>query len=74
MGPFASFMSTGMKLITHQTLEKLTGVAALQRTWPRDEQWIDVMHKAVFATATGVLCDCGFVEKGLPVSGLNRRR
>ena len=74
LGQFASFIFTGMKLITHQTLEKLTGVGALLGTWPRDEEWIVVMHKADFATATGVLCDCGFVEKRLPVSGSNRRR
>lgn len=56
-GPFANFMFTGMRLLNDQTLENWTGVGAPPWTWPKSEQWIDVLHKGVFATATGVLCD-----------------
>ena len=56
-GFFANFMFTGIRLLTDQTFENLTGVGALPWTWPRNEQVIDVLHKSVFAFVTGWLAD-----------------
>ncbi|WP_437509257.1 hypothetical protein [Sorangium sp. So ce1099] len=56
-GPFASFMFTGIRLSIDQTLENATGVGAPPWTWPRDEQIIDVLHKAVYAFTTGAVAD-----------------
>jgi hypothetical protein len=56
-GPFASFMFTGVRLSIDQTLENATGVGAPPWTWPRDEQVIDVLHKAVYAFTTGAVAD-----------------
>ncbi len=56
-GPFASFMFTGIRLAIDQTLENATGVGAPPWTWPRREQIIDVLHKGVYAFATGALVD-----------------
>jgi len=56
-GPFASFMFTGVRLSIDQTLENATGVGAPPWTWPRDEQVIDVLHKAIYAFTTGALAD-----------------
>jgi hypothetical protein len=56
-GPFASFMFTGARLAVDQTLENATGVGAPPWTWPRDEQVIDLVHKAVYAFTTGLVAD-----------------
>lgn len=32
-------------------------ICILFRTWPVNEQVIDIVHKAVFAFASGYLCD-----------------
>src|SRR5918997_6863004 len=56
-GPYASLMHTPLRLSTDQLLENLTGVGAPPWTWPRDEQVIDVLHKAVYSLATGVVAD-----------------
>lgn len=72
-GPFADFMFTGVRLGIDQTAENVTGVGALPwwvlpvgeeeaganrcRTWPVDEQVLDLWHKAVFSLVTGYLCD-----------------
>ncbi|WVR06708.1 hypothetical protein IAU60_003740 [Kwoniella sp. DSM 27419] len=44
-----------LNLIMHygQTLENAVGSGALPWTWPVDEQVIDILHKGVFAFATG---------------------
>lgn len=77
MGPFASFMFTGVRLLIDQTLENWTGVGALPwlvfphtivvvdhadewmccRTWPVNEQVIDLLHKSVYAFVTGWFVD-----------------
>ncbi|KAK4668305.1 uncharacterized protein QC763_000550 [Podospora pseudopauciseta] len=56
-GPFTDFMFMGVRLLIDQTLENWTGVGALPWTWPVDEQVVDLLHKGVFAFATGYLVD-----------------
>ena len=56
-GPWAALMLTPVRLTWDQTLENLTGVGAPPWTWPRDELVIDVLHKTVFALATGFASD-----------------
>jgi hypothetical protein len=60
-GPVGSFIFMNLRLINDQTLENATGVGAPPWTWPRDEQVIDLLHKAVYAFATGAVVD-RFVE------------
>lgn len=57
VGPFASFMFMGIRLLIDQTLENWTGVGALPWTWPVNEQIIDLIHKGVFAAVTGYVAD-----------------
>jgi|tagenome__1003787_1003787.scaffolds.fasta_scaffold20819292_2 hypothetical protein len=56
-GPMGSFIFLNLRLANDQTLENATGVGAPPWTWPRDEQVIDLAHKAVYAFATGVVAD-----------------
>ena len=56
-GPRASVAHTVVRLATDQTLENATGVGAPPSTWPRHEQVVDVIHKAVYALATGLVTD-----------------
>jgi hypothetical protein len=56
-GPRASAMHTVVRLTLDQTLENATGVGAPPWTWPRDEQVVDVGHKAIYSFATGVVAD-----------------
>jgi len=62
-GPVGSFIFMNLRLINDQTLENATGVGAPPWTWPRDEQVIDLTHKAVYAFATGVVADYLIPEK-----------
>ncbi|KAK3392677.1 hypothetical protein B0H63DRAFT_405695 [Podospora didyma] len=56
-GPFADVMFAGLRLAVDQTLENWTGVKALPWTWPFGEQVIDLVHKFVYAIATGYFSD-----------------
>lgn len=56
-GPLATAKHTVVRLAFDQTLENATGVGAPPTTWPRQEQLVDVVHKAVFALATGIAAD-----------------
>ncbi|KAM7193666.1 hypothetical protein V8F20_008303 [Naviculisporaceae sp. PSN 640] len=56
-GPFADLMFVGVRLLLDQTLENWTGVGALPWTWPVEEQILDILHKTVFAVATGYVLD-----------------
>lgn len=56
-GPRASLAHAVVRLATDQTLENATGVGAPPRTWPTDERVVDVLHKVVYAVATGLLAD-----------------
>ena len=56
-GPVGSFLFMNLRLLNDQTLENATGVGAPPWTWPVDEQVIDLLHKAVYAFATGAAAD-----------------
>jgi hypothetical protein len=56
-GPVGSFMFLNVRLLNDQTLENATGIGAPPWTWPVDEQVIDLLHKAVYAFATGAVSD-----------------
>ncbi|WP_250002966.1 hypothetical protein [Actinoplanes sp. M2I2] len=56
-GPVASGMFTVVRLTTDQILENATGAGAPPQTWPRRELVVDVLHKAIYAFATGAVAD-----------------
>ncbi len=56
-GPVGGFLFTNLRLLNDQTLENATGVGDPPWTWPVDEQVIDLLHKAVYAYATGFVAD-----------------
>jgi hypothetical protein len=56
-GPMGSFLHLNLRLLNDQTLENATGVGAPPWTWPADEQAIDLLHKAIYAYATGLAAD-----------------
>lgn len=56
-GPVGSFLFMNLRLLNDQTLENATGVGAPPWTWPVDEQVIDLLHKAIYAFATGATAD-----------------
>ncbi|GAB2748216.1 hypothetical protein [Nocardioides pakistanensis] len=56
-GPRANAAHTMVRLAFDQTVENATGVGAPPHTWPRQEQAVDVGHKAVFSFVTGVVAD-----------------
>ncbi|RYO95835.1 hypothetical protein DL764_007587 [Monosporascus ibericus] len=57
IGPVASFMHTGIRIMMDQVVENAAGVSALPWTWPINEQVIDVSLKGVYALTTGYICD-----------------
>jgi hypothetical protein len=69
-GPIGSFLFLNLRLLNDQTLENATGVGAPPWTWPVDEQVIDLLHKAIYAYATGAVAD-RLVERP---KGLERQR
>ena len=56
-GPQAHLAHTVVRLSTDQTLENATGVGAPPSTWPRPEQVVDVLHKAIYSVTTGLLAE-----------------
>lgn len=56
-GPRASMAHTVVRLSTDQTIENATGVGAPPRTWPRSDQFVDTLHKAVYSFVTGAVSD-----------------
>ena len=56
-GPIGSFLFMNLRLLNDQTLENATGAGAPPWTWPVDEQAIDLIHKGVYAFATGAVAD-----------------
>ena len=56
-GPLASAKFGVVRLTNDQILENLTGVGAPPQTWPRRELVVDLLHKAAYAWATGVVAD-----------------
>src|SRR3954447_23557557 len=53
----ASAWHTAVPLAVDQTLENFTGVGAPPGTWSRQDQVVDVGHKAVYSFATGAFAD-----------------
>lgn len=56
-GPIASTWHTVVRLAFDQTVENTTGAGAPPMTWPAGEQVVDVLHKAVYSTVTGLVAD-----------------
>jgi hypothetical protein len=63
-GPVASTWHTVVRLAVDQTLENGTGVGAPPMTWPTSEHVVDVLHKAVYSTVTGLVAD-GWIRPDL---------
>jgi hypothetical protein len=57
IGPVATFIHTGIRIMMDQSVELTAGTSALPWTWPINEQVIDVLHKGVYALVTGYMCD-----------------
>src|SRR3954453_20006020 len=56
-GPVAWAMFAVVRLTNDQILENATGVGAPPQTWPRPELAVDLLHKSVFAAATGLVAE-----------------
>ena len=56
-GPLATTWHTAVRLAFDQTAENVSGAGAPPMTWPVEEQIVDVVHKAVYATVTGLVAD-----------------
>ena len=56
-GPEANATHTVVRLAFDQTMENLTRDGAPPATWPAGERAIDVLHKGVYALATGLVAD-----------------
>ena len=63
-GPVASAKFTVVRLTNDQVFENATGVGAPPQSWPRDELVVDVLHKFVYALATGVVADALAARSG----------
>lgn len=63
-GPVASAQFTIVRLTNDQILENATGVGAPPQTWPRRELVVDLLHKAVYAFATGAVADALAARNG----------
>lgn len=56
-GPMANMWHTVTRLSFDQTIENATGVGAPPMSWPVQEQIVDVLHKAIYSAATGMVAD-----------------
>ena len=56
-GPRAYLAHTVVRLAFDQTVENATGVGAPPRTWPVQEQAVDIGHKAVYSFATCLVAE-----------------
>ena len=56
-GPRAHAAHTVVRLAFDQTIENATGVGAPPHTWPKQEQVVDMAHKAIYSFATGVIAE-----------------
>ncbi|KAJ9640110.1 hypothetical protein H2201_009250 [Coniosporium apollinis] len=57
IGPFASFVFTGIRVLADQIVENTAGTSAAPWTWPINEQVIDLAHKGFFALIVGYITD-----------------
>jgi hypothetical protein len=64
-GPVSSAKFAVVRLTNDQILENATGVGAPPQTWPRRELAVDLLHKAVYAFATGLVADALAARSGL---------
>ncbi len=69
-GPVSSAKFAVVRLTNDQILENATGVGAPPETWPRGELTVDLIHKSVYAFATGLFADA--LVKPLPTSSVKR--
>lgn len=67
-GPLASAQFAVLRLTNDQILENATGVGAPPPTWPRKELVVDLVHKGVYAFATGAVADA-LAARGGPGPG-----
>ncbi len=56
-GPRATLTHTVVRLATDQTFENASGQGAPPHTWPRGEQALDVLHKAVYSVVTSLVAE-----------------
>ena len=63
-GPWSSAKFAVVRLTNDQILENATGVGAPPQTGPRKELVVDLVHKAVYAVATGVVADALAARSG----------
>jgi hypothetical protein len=63
-GPWASAKFAVIRLTNDQIFENATGAGAPPPTWPRDELAVDLLHKAVYAFATGLVADALAARSG----------
>ncbi|TDC38969.1 hypothetical protein E1211_05565 [Micromonospora sp. 15K316] len=63
-GPMASAMFTVIRLTSDQMLENGTGAGSPPQTWPRRELAVDLLHKGVYAFATGAVADVFAARRG----------
>jgi hypothetical protein len=64
-GPWSSAKFAVVRLTNDQILENATGVGAPPQTWPRRELVVDLLHKTVYAFATGAVADALAARSGL---------
>ncbi|MGW0531131.1 hypothetical protein [Streptomyces sp. NPDC003032] len=63
-GSWSSAQFAVVRLTNDQILENATGVGAPPPTWPRRELVIDLLHKTVYAFATGAVADALAARSG----------
>ncbi|MBQ0864636.1 MULTISPECIES: hypothetical protein [unclassified Streptomyces] len=68
-GPWSSAQFAVVRLTNDQILENATGVGAPPPAWPRSELAVDLLHKAVYALATGAVADA-LATRSDPAPGL----
>jgi hypothetical protein len=68
-GPRASLTHAVVRLAFDQTVENTTGRGAPPSTWPVSEQAVDILHKGVYALATGAVADAWIRPTLVSISG-----
>jgi hypothetical protein len=63
-GPWSSAKFAVVRLTNDQILENAAGVGAPPSTWPRRELVVDLLHKTVYAFATGAVADALAARSG----------
>ncbi|RSN52197.1 hypothetical protein [Actinomadura sp. WAC 06369] len=63
-GPWSSAKFAVVRVTADQILENATGVGAPPQTWPRRELAVDLLHKSVYAFATGLVADALAARSG----------